>query len=430
LSRLADNIGRRPVLLASLLGAACANVLQGVCTNIPKPWGFWVFLFARGFSGVWAAVGATCNVYITDVVPEEARAGYMAKLALIVPLAILFGPGLGGGLSKLGLNAPVLVDGSLTFVVFVFVFFYLPETPAFLKIKQERQEAKPGEQPEKAKTPWVVHLIGFSSLVSGFVMSTRLVCCAILLRDRYQWDALRVGFLFAAVAILMMASTAFICPLLRKLMPLAGMLTLGRIVAGLCYLSFVMWLPLPVILVLFGVIGLGDGITSASFMAYVVGFTQASNRGTILGTVQAYQNLGRMLGPVVATHLAQYFGAGTGPDALGAGAAFGVAGGLCLVTAAVPLIADRCKPVAKGAQIKRKETGYGEDWLDEEGQPGDVEVLGRYMADLLQKRHYKWVSRREEVELFLSRIIPEIHTSDREAYESHWSEVLQEDCHC
>merc|ERR1719284_360210 len=111
--RISDRIGRRPVLLASLLGAASANILQGLCTSIPI-YGFYVFVFARFFSGIWAAVGSTCNVYVTDVVPEESRTAFLAKLSLIFPIAIFFGPGIGGGLSKFGLNVPVLVDGSVT----------------------------------------------------------------------------------------------------------------------------------------------------------------------------------------------------------------------------------------------------------------------------------------------------------------------------
>ena len=106
---LSDKIGRRPVLLMSLLGAGSAAYMQGAYfTSLsrcpppspspltfpspsaspsppPPPFlgfaaNYWMMLFARGFSGIWAAVGSTCNVYITDVTSPETFGNYAAKV--------------------------------------------------------------------------------------------------------------------------------------------------------------------------------------------------------------------------------------------------------------------------------------------------------------------------------------------------------------
>jgi hypothetical protein len=39
----------------------------------------------------------------------------MAKLSAVPGAAMVFGPGLGGGLSKFGLNVPIIIDGLLSF---------------------------------------------------------------------------------------------------------------------------------------------------------------------------------------------------------------------------------------------------------------------------------------------------------------------------
>ena len=86
-----------------------------------------MMLFARGFSGIWAAVGSTCNVYLTDVASPEAFKTYSSKLSVVPGAAMLFGPTIGGGLSTFGLNVPIIFDGTVTLIAAGLVWIYLPE---------------------------------------------------------------------------------------------------------------------------------------------------------------------------------------------------------------------------------------------------------------------------------------------------------------
>eukprot|EP00450_Noctiluca_scintillans_P003708 CAMPEP_0194495426 /NCGR_PEP_ID=MMETSP0253-20130528/13021_1 /TAXON_ID=2966 /ORGANISM="Noctiluca scintillans" /LENGTH=512 /DNA_ID=CAMNT_0039336677 /DNA_START=67 /DNA_END=1605 /DNA_ORIENTATION=+ len=426
LTRISDRIGRRPVLLASLLGAGFANILQGVCTSIPI-YGFYVFVFARFFSGIWAAVGSTCNVYVTDVVPEESRGAFLAKLSLIFPIAIFFGPGIGGGLSKFGLNVPVLVDGSVTLASFVFVYIYLPETPAFLRTKQARKDAAEGKASpnagEQVKIPLAVHLLGFSNLLMGMGLSTRLSTYAILMKDVFEWSALEIGFNFMAGSLVMMFTNIFICPRITKTLGEAGSLAFGRVLQAIGYVGIAVSGHLWITLVFYAVVSVGDGINFAMTNAYLANFTHPTNRGAVFGAAAVYLNLGRMLGPVTSTHLASYFGSGT-PGAFGAGASFVMAASVSAVGSVIPLMVIRLQPQKGKPLLEKRDSAYGDDWVDEEGANQDYEALGRKVAAMLQKKHYKWVSRREEVELFLDTIIPELKTSNKDTYESEWHSVL------
>lgn len=177
LGRVSDIIGRRRILMLSLVGAGTAAILQGTATS------YYTLLFARAFSGVWAAVGSSASVYLADVcspasLPEvraceccshmwmpvrttcathavtcarialvrspphaahvlfplcdgHTHTQYMARLSAVPGAAMIFGPGLGGGLSKFGLNVPILVDGVCSFIAFLLCYFYLPESPVW-----------------------------------------------------------------------------------------------------------------------------------------------------------------------------------------------------------------------------------------------------------------------------------------------------------
>lgn len=131
LGAAADRFGRRPILLAALIGAGCANVCQGLSVYtidglsfdledgtigrtvgaddsttgsgatdgshvrgvirllpaLGPALGFYVFGFCRAFSGVFAAIGTVTNVYMADVIPKPLLGQYMAKMSVVGPLA-------------------------------------------------------------------------------------------------------------------------------------------------------------------------------------------------------------------------------------------------------------------------------------------------------------------------------------------------------
>merc|ERR1719353_2081626 len=125
LSSMADTWGRKRVLVACLVGAGIANVIQGLAIYCGS-YGFWIFLFGRAFSGMWASVGATCNVYVSDVASGPLREKYLTQMAMTGPFALMLGPGLGGALATaFGNNMPVLIDGIITLFTATLVSQYL-----------------------------------------------------------------------------------------------------------------------------------------------------------------------------------------------------------------------------------------------------------------------------------------------------------------
>jgi len=410
LSRAGDKWGRRPILILSLLGAGTANIIQGTAGN------FYVFLFGRFFSGAWAAVGATCNVYISDVIPEAARPAFLSRLATVPFLAVLFGPGLGGGLAKFGLNVPVLVDGTLTLFSACVVSYYLQETPSFLRLKLQQQQADlTGEADAQKSTSgqvsWKVHTLGVASFLGGISFSTLSAMFAIFMTEKFAWDVLDVGFSWIACSILILLTNIWALPCLRKRINDLQVSVLGCALVGVAMVAFGLadsWIST---MIWFGALSVGHGLRMASSAAVIASFTDNSNRGKIFAYIQVYTNCGRMLGPVLATHLAEF----------GVGVPFIWTGGLAVIAALINLLAGRkCKKEdeAGGRTMKRKPTHYGQDWQNEEGSSKDIEEIGNFVADLLTRRHYKWVSKRADIEQLLDKLLPELETWDKDSYEA------------
>jgi len=63
--RLSDRIGRRPVLMASMLAAALAYLWLGLASSL------WMLFAARALAGVCAGNIAAAQAYVADVTPPS-----------------------------------------------------------------------------------------------------------------------------------------------------------------------------------------------------------------------------------------------------------------------------------------------------------------------------------------------------------------------
>ena len=89
-----DRMGRRPVLLFSLLGTAASFVLLAGAETIA------LVYVARILAGFFAASIGTAQAVVTDVTPPSERAGGMGVIGAAFGIGMVVGPMLGGGLAR------------------------------------------------------------------------------------------------------------------------------------------------------------------------------------------------------------------------------------------------------------------------------------------------------------------------------------------
>src|ERR1700726_3802074 len=99
--RISDRIGRRPVLMASMLAAAFAYLWMGFASEL------WMLFAARAFAGICAGNIAAAQAYIADVTPPDKRAKGMGLIGAAFGLGFIIGPALGGVLAG---NDPAIAD--------------------------------------------------------------------------------------------------------------------------------------------------------------------------------------------------------------------------------------------------------------------------------------------------------------------------------
>ncbi len=119
---ISDSVGRRPVLLFSLVIMAFDYVLMAVAGTI------WLLIIGRIIGGITAATQSTAAAYIADISKPEEKAANFGLIGAAFGVGFVFGPLLGGLLAEYGTRAPFWAAAFLAGANAVFGYFVLPET--------------------------------------------------------------------------------------------------------------------------------------------------------------------------------------------------------------------------------------------------------------------------------------------------------------
>mmetsp|Transcript_107898 Transcript_107898/g.170422 ORF Transcript_107898/g.170422 Transcript_107898/m.170422 type:complete len:517 (-) Transcript_107898:13-1563(-) len=427
LGKASDTYGRRPVLITALIGAGVANLCQGLSFYSIEYFGesiaFYIFGFFRAFSGVWAAIGTVTNVYLADTIPKSLLPDYMAKVSIVQPLAFTFGPGLGGGLATIGgNNFPVMVDGLITLLSAFIVASNLPETPAFIKLKLERDAKSAGdsgaatEQAEVPKIPMQVYVLSAAAFFGGLVMSASVSMQAIFLSQVYELDVLHVTYVSVGTACTMILTGMFVSARVKNCFGLKPTIIGCNMLGGALYM-FAAYCGENRINIWFFLIAMWlnsmqSSIAGACTGPLLQGFAETSNRGKINSTNQLCMNFGRMVGPLVY-----------GKVAMSDINQVWVIAGVAIVIKAFLTIFVKKPEVQAAPALQRKASSYGNEWEDEVGSLEDEKQLGKFVGNLLTKNHYKWISRRSEIEALLEHMLPALSVESKDKYEKQFHDL-------
>src|SRR5687768_3017730 len=122
LGGLSDKYGRRPVLLLSIIGTGIGFLVLGLATTV-----FMLFV-GRILDGITGGNISTAQAYIADITTIENRAKGMGLIGAAFGLGFIFGPAIGGILSRWGIHVPFLFAAGLCFANAILLYFKLPET--------------------------------------------------------------------------------------------------------------------------------------------------------------------------------------------------------------------------------------------------------------------------------------------------------------
>jgi MFS transporter, DHA1 family, tetracycline resistance protein len=298
LGRLSDKHGRRPILLISLLGTCLGFLILGFATTL------WMLFLGRIIDGISGGNISTAQAYIADITTPENRAKGMGLIGAAFGLGFVFGPAIGGILSRWGINIPFLFAGGLAFANAILLFFTLPETvtpdhPARVSAASGRGWKQVLEALRQTRLAFVL-TIYFLSIVAFSIMTTVF---SLFMMFRLGYDAWHNGWIFAFVGIV---SAIIQGGLIGKVVKRFGEPVL--IITGALLFSVSLILS-PFVGPATGMIGIlsicalsaiGNALSGPSLTSLASKSASAGEQGVVLGVAQSVASLARAVGPSIA----------------------------------------------------------------------------------------------------------------------------------
>lgn len=298
LGRLSDKFGRRPVLLISLLGTGLGFLILGFATTL------WMLFLGRIIDGISGGNISTAQAYIADITTKEDRAKGMGLIGAAFGLGFVFGPAIGGILSRWGINVPFLFAGGLAFANAILLYFTLPETvtadhPARNSAATGRGWKNLFEALGKPQLAFVL-TIYFLSIVAFSIMTTTF---SLFLMFRLGFDAWHNGWMFAFVGIVSAIIQGGLIGRLVKRFGEPLLVIIGAFLfsASLFATPFVgPAVGLLGILLIASVSSVGNALMAPSLSSLASKSASAKEQGTVLGVTQSVASLARAVGPAIA----------------------------------------------------------------------------------------------------------------------------------
>lgn len=294
LGALSDRFGRRPVLLASLAGAAADYVLMALAPNLA-----W-FYVGRVLSGITGASMAVGTAYITDVTPEPDRARRYGQMGAAMGLGFVVGPLIGGALGEWSLRAPFVAAAVMNAVNLLVAWRALPESNQHrtASLDAAKLNAFSALHRLQGRAP-LLPLVGVFAVI---VLVSQVPGSLWILygQARYGWTAWVAGLSLACYGGLHAASQAFVTgPMVARLGErralLAGMAAdgAGFVLIGLATAG---WMPFA-LLPLFA----AGGLTLPALQAMLARQVDEQRQGELQGLLASLTSLIGIGGPLVVT---------------------------------------------------------------------------------------------------------------------------------
>jgi multidrug resistance protein len=293
LGKLSDKHGRKPVIVICLLINAMGYIIFAFTTS------YLILIAARVVAGIGGSSISVAQAYIADVTTKETRSKGMGLIGSAFGLGFVFGPLIGGFLSKFGYMETGLGAAAFSLIAFIVTLIFLPESNVNRTefVETKRKILNIDAIASAFKNPNLAILISLFFILT-FSFANIYGTFALLGIEVYGFTDLQNGYMFGIVGLSSaMVQGGLIGPITKflgkkKILIIGSsliMITLGLIP----YAGNFLWLAVVGIFLSFG-----TGMLQPTLLSLISEVASDAEQGITLGVNQSLSALARMLGPL------------------------------------------------------------------------------------------------------------------------------------
>jgi len=303
IGRLSDKHGRKPVIVLCLLINSLGYVIFAFTSS------YLILLVSRIVAGVGGSSIAVAQAYIADITTKENRSKGMGLIGSAFGLGFVFGPLIGGFLSKLGYMETGLGAAAFSFIAFIVTMILLPESHLDRNefVESKRKILNIDSILKAFKNPNLAILISLFFILT-FSFANIYGTFALLGLQVYGFTDLQNGYMFGIIGFSSaLVQGGLIGPLTKfigkKRILIIGSFLIMVTLAIIPYAGNFLWLAVNSIFMSFG-----TGMLQPTLLSLISEVASDTEQGITLGVNQSLSALARMFGPLWGGFAFEFFG--------------------------------------------------------------------------------------------------------------------------
>ena len=303
LGRLSDRMGRKPILVISLLGTVLANILASLSNTA-----FLLYL-ARIFDGLTGGNNSVATAVISDITTPEERPKAFGIFSAIFRLGFVVGPALSylaqqlptlPGVSSLGMS--FVVAAIIASVAVILTVFFLPETmprsaPHSFKLSWQDFEfaklARSATMPRLGKLFILTFLSGATFTIFTFAFQPFFL--NVLNRNSQE-----LAIAFSGVGMLGFISQVVALEPLRARFNLMNILAITLFIRGVTFFLMPTFPTITAFAIILATFALVNAFPLPLIQSIISLNSEQREQGEILGINASYLSIANALGPFIS----------------------------------------------------------------------------------------------------------------------------------
>jgi DHA1 family multidrug resistance protein-like MFS transporter len=293
---VSDRRGRKPVLVAGLLGYGISMLLFGLSTEL------WMLFVARGVGALLsAATMPTTMAYVSDSTSEQERGGGMGVLGAAMGLGMVFGPALGGLLGSESLSSPFFLTAGVCLLTLLLVLAFLPESLPAAARQRTTSRVKPGIQLRGIwQALWgPLGVLLFMAFLVSFGLTNFQGIFGYYAMVRFDYGTEEVGWILTVAGLVGAVTQGALTGPLTKRWGEASVIKATLLASALSFGLLLTAKTLPAVLLTTGLFTLPNALLRPAVIS-LTSKHAGTEQGTAMGLNNSFNSLGRVVGPIWA----------------------------------------------------------------------------------------------------------------------------------
>jgi len=294
LGKASDKMGRKPILLISLLISLISFTVFSFANS------YLMLLFSRIIAGI-ATERAVAQAYIADLTDHKSRTKEMGKIGAALGAGFIIGPAMGGVLGTYGFSIPGYAAMILTITNILFVIAFLPDIQREKERKIEYSGGTFGylrglrdslRKPLLSPTLLILFIVTLA-------FSTIPVIVPLLSIDFFNFSSLELSFVFIYIGLIQIAMQGFLINPLSIRLGEEKLIALGPVLMATGIILMPIFQNVVIFYLANSLLAAGFGIINTAIPAFLSKRISLNEQGTILGIASSVASIANIPGPLI-----------------------------------------------------------------------------------------------------------------------------------